>query len=189
MKERILLRMFGRPQGLLGRLGGLIMARANRKFAAEIVAFLGIEASERVLEIGFGPGVGIGFLARAAPEGRVAGIDLSEAMVAQASARNAAAIESGVVVLRHGTAERMPFEDEAFNTALAINSLQVWPDPAAGLREIRRVLRGGGRIALAFTPYSGRAKAGLVEMLAAGGFEDAQLVDLAHGFCALGRKP
>ena len=187
--NRILLRAFGRPEGLLGRLGGVVMARTNRKFAEEIVTFLNIEASERVLEVGFGPGVGIELLARAAPEATVAGIDVSEEMVAQAAARNAAAIETGAVVLRHGTVARMPFEDEAFDTALAINSLQVWPDAAAGLREIRRVLRAGSRIALAFTPYSGQAKAGLAEMLASAGFEDAHLVDLAHGFCASGRKP
>ena len=34
----------------------------------------------------------------------------------------------------------MPFEDEAFDLALAINSMQVWPDRVAGLREIRRVI-------------------------------------------------
>ena len=183
------MRMFGRPEGLLGRLGGIILARGNRKFAEETVAFLKVEASERVLEIGFGPGVGIELITGAAPEGTVAGIDPSEEMVKQAAARNAAAIRTGAVVLRHGTVERMPFEDKAFDTVLAINSMQVWPDVDAGLREIRRVLRAGGRLALAFTPRSGQPQAGVTELLASAGFEDALLVDLAHGFCALGRKP
>jgi ubiquinone/menaquinone biosynthesis C-methylase UbiE len=40
------------------------------------------------------------------------------------------------------------FEDDTFDKALAINSMQVWADAMAGLREIRRVLKSGGRVAL-----------------------------------------
>ena len=166
----ILMRMFGRPEGLLGRLGGIILARANRPFAQEVVALLNVRASEKILEVGFGPGVGIELLAEAAPMGRIAGIDPSKEMVRQASRRNAAAIRTGAVVLRHGTVASMPFEDEAFDTVLAINSMQVWPDAAAGLREIRRVLAEGGRVALAFTPNSGQPRAGVTEMLSSAGF-------------------
>jgi ubiquinone/menaquinone biosynthesis C-methylase UbiE len=186
LKDRIFMRMFGRPQGLPGRLGGLILARSNRRFAEEIVAFLQIEPSDRVLEVGFGPGVAIGFLASAAAG--VAGIDVSKEMVEQARARNAAAIGVGAVELRHGTVAGMPFEDDAFDLALAINSMQVWPDVQAGLHEIRRVLRAGGRVALAFTPRSGRARAGVTEMLRAAGFQEARLAELRGGFSALAQK-
>jgi ubiquinone/menaquinone biosynthesis C-methylase UbiE len=186
--ERILMRMFGRPEGLLGRLGGVILARSNRKFAQEVVAFLNIRASEKVLEVGFGPGVGIELLARAATKGRIAGIDPSEEMIKQAAARNAAAIRTGAVDLRRGTVDSMPFEDNAFDVVLAINSMQVWLDVDAGLREIRRVLRPGGRTALAFTPRSGQPRAGVAERLEAAGFTDARLVELRGGFCALARK-
>lgn len=189
LKDRILMRMFGRPQGLAGRLGGLILARGNRPLAEEFVAFLDVQPTDRILEIGFGPGVAIELLAKAAPGVRVAGIDVSQEMVEQARARNAAAIRAGAVDLRHGTVERMPFEDEAFDLALAINSMQVWPDRVAGLREIRRVLRPGARVALAFTPRSGQPRAGVTESLESAGFENASLAELRGGFCALARKP
>jgi hypothetical protein len=39
---RILLRMFGRPQGVLGRLGGIIMARMNRNLAGRTIALLDV---------------------------------------------------------------------------------------------------------------------------------------------------
>jgi ubiquinone/menaquinone biosynthesis C-methylase UbiE len=185
----ILLRMFGRPTGVLGRIGGLILARFNRDFAEEIVALLDVHAAERVLEVGFGPGVGIELLASAASMGKVAGIDPSKEMVEQASARNAAAIRPGAVDLHQGSVESMPFEDSSFDTALAINGMQVWPDVPAGLREICRVLTGGGRVALGFTPNSRQPKAGVVELLSAAGFEAARLVDLRGGFCALAQKP
>jgi ubiquinone/menaquinone biosynthesis C-methylase UbiE len=186
--QRILMRMFGRPEGVLGRLGGIILARANRSFAEEIVDLVQVGPSHKVLEVGFGPGVGIELLARAAIMGRVAGIDPSEEMVRQASARNAAAIATGAVDLRRGAVERMPFEARTFDTAIAINSMQVWTDAAAGLGEIRRVLTAGGLVALGFTPNSGQPRAGVTERLASAGFEQARLVELRGGFCALGRK-
>jgi ubiquinone/menaquinone biosynthesis C-methylase UbiE len=83
----------------------------------------------------------------------------------------------------------LPFADSSFDKALAINSMQVWSDAIAGLREVRRVLKPGGRIALAFTPYSGQPNKGLAEALAASGFSGARVVEGVEGFCALAIKP
>jgi ubiquinone/menaquinone biosynthesis C-methylase UbiE len=185
----ILMRMFGRPKGILGRLGGIVMARMNQKCAAWVIDLLGIQPNDSVLEVGFGPGVGIELLARLVSGGYVAGIDPSEEMIEQAKARNVKAIESGRVDLRYGSAESLPFEGNTFTKALAINSMQVWPDAVAGLREMQRVMKPGGRIALGFTPYSGQSKNGLPEMLTAAGFTEAHLVEAEEGFCALAIKP
>ena len=76
-------------------------------------------------------------LSKLASTGHIAGIDPSQEMVAQARARNAAAIESGRVDLRRSSVESLPFGYGTFDKALAINSTQVWPDPSAGLREKR----------------------------------------------------
>src|SRR5262245_66119681 len=98
--KRILMRMFGRPQGSLGRLGGIIMARANQKMAGWAIDQLGVRPSDRVLEVGFGPGVGIQVLAALASSGRVVGVDSSKEMVEQARARNETAIGAGREQLR-----------------------------------------------------------------------------------------
>lgn len=185
----ILMRMFGRPEGMLGRLGGMVMARMNRQAAAWGIGLLGLRANERVLEIGFGPGVAIELLARAAPDIRIAGIDPSCEMVGQAGRRNATAIARNAVDLRRGSADDLPFDDDSFDAALAINSLQVWPDAMAGLREIRRVTKPGGRVALVFTPRSGQARGGITELLSDAGFAEARLVEGDPGFAALARRP
>ena len=185
----ILMRLFGRPEGMLGKLGGTVMARMNRPAAAWGIEVLAPRPGEKVLEIGFGPGVAIELLARAAPDIRVAGIDPSSEMVGQAARRNAAAIALHAVDLRRGSADDLPFDGDSFDAALAINSLQVWPDAMAGLREIRRVLRPGGRVALVFTPRSGQARAGIKKLLTDAGFAEARRVESDPGFAALARKP
>src|SRR5262245_7776189 len=98
--QSLSMRAFGRPKGVLGKLGGVIMAWTNRAIAARVVELLNIQPSDRVLEVGFGPGVGIQLLAEKATSGEVAGIDCSEEMVEQATARNAAAVEHGRVELQ-----------------------------------------------------------------------------------------
>lgn len=185
----LLLRAFGRPQGLLGKVGGVIMARTNQRCAAWVVNLLDVQPEDRVLEVGFGPGVGIELLARSARDGYVAGVDCSEEMVAQATDRNLRAIERGRVDLRHGSVASRPFADHTFDKALAINSMQVWPDARAGLRELQRVMKTGGRLALGFTPHSGQAKSGLSEMLTEAAFTDTHVVETELGFCVLAIAP
>src|SRR5215472_1036547 len=131
----ILMQMFGRPHGALGRLGGIIMARTNEDCGAWVV-----------LEVGFGPGVVIRRVADLAA--RAAGVDLSPEMVEQARARNADAVRNHRVDLRRGSVDSLPFGRDTFDKTLAINSMQVWSNAVAGLREMHRVTKPGGRIAL-----------------------------------------
>jgi ubiquinone/menaquinone biosynthesis C-methylase UbiE len=181
--------MFGRPQGILGRLGGVIMARMNEACGVWVIELFEVGPTDRVLEVGFGPGVVIQHLSKSASAGYVAGIDQSREMVEQARARNAIAVQNGRVDLRHGSVESLPFDNDSFDKALAINSMQVWRDAISGLREMRRVMKSGGRIALGFTPYSGQPNQGLTEKLVAAGFTDAPVMEKDNCFGALATKP
>jgi ubiquinone/menaquinone biosynthesis C-methylase UbiE len=165
------------------------MARMNADCGAWVSDLLEVGPNDRVLEVGFGPGVIIQRLAELAAAGHVAGVDQSREMVEQARARNATAIRDGRVDLRHGSVENLPFDDDSFDKALAINSMQVWSQAMAGLREVRRVMKPDGRIALGFTPYSGQPNKGLAEALTAAGFREAHVVEGDQGFCALATKP
>ncbi|HVW63855.1 MAG TPA: class I SAM-dependent methyltransferase [Nitrosospira sp.] len=187
--HRILMHMFGRPAGLLGRLGGAIMARMNRPFAAWVIGLLDLKPDDEVLEVGFGPGAGIELLAKSVRSGHIAGVDASRTMTGQARARNAKAIESGQVDLRYGFAENLPFDRDIFTKVLAINSMQVWPDAMAGLREVKRVMTPGGKIALGFTIHSGQSRSEVPELLAAAGFAEIRIAETEQGFCVLAVKP
>ena len=163
------------------------MARTNADCGAWVTDLLEIGPCDSVLEVGFGPGVIIQRLSKLA--GHIAGIDPSQEMVAQARARNATAIKDGRVDLRRGSVEHLPFDDNAFDKGLAINSMQVWPDSAAGLKEMRRVTKPGGRVVLGFTPYSGQQNEDLTQTLTAAGFTKATVVEKDRWFCALALKP
>lgn len=143
---------FRLPRGLVGRLAGHIMARSNRELNAWVPETLAPRATDRLLEIGFGPGTLIAELARLFPEAVIFGVDPSPEMLLQARRRNLAAIRRGRVVLRHGTAEALRFPEAHFDRACAVNVSSLWVDPVAALREIRRVLKPGGVLGLAQQP-------------------------------------
>jgi Methylase involved in ubiquinone/menaquinone biosynthesis len=187
--QALLMRAFGRPQGILGRLGGAIMARANANFGAWVSSLLDVGRTDTVLEVGFGPGVVIQRLSALAVEGHVAGIDVSREMLEQARARSAMAIRRGRVDLRQGSVENLPFADASFDKALAVNSMQVWPDTAAGLREIWRILKPGGKIALGFSVHSGQSREGLTDRVEAAGFKNVRVETAQNGFCVVATKP
>jgi ubiquinone/menaquinone biosynthesis C-methylase UbiE len=118
----------------------------------------------------------------------VAGVDASPEMLRQATQRNAETISDGRVELHRGPADQLPFEDGSFDKVMAINSMQVWPDASAGLLEIRRVLKAGGALALAFTSYSGQSSQGVPDIVTAAGFADCRLVETDNAFCVLATR-
>lgn len=187
--QAVLRRMFGQPEGLLGRVGGVVMARMNAACGAWVVGLLDIDRFDRVLEVGFGPGAIIRILSQRASRGYVVGVDLSREMVRQAERRNAAAIRSGRVALQQGTVDNLPFADASFDKVLSINSLQLWGDVFTGLKEIRRVMRPGGRLALGFTPQARQASKGLAETVVAAGFARPKLLHRDGSFCVLATRP
>jgi ubiquinone/menaquinone biosynthesis C-methylase UbiE len=157
LKQRLIaqvVRQFGRPHGVTGRVAGWVMAHrgSNRQRNFWVVSLLDVQPTDRVLEIGFGPGLAIAELARRASRGRVYGIDHSEVMVRQASRRNAAAIRAERVELLYASVDRLPRFDEPLDAIVAVNSVGFWSNPTEQLSELRSLLRPGGRIALASQP-------------------------------------
>jgi ubiquinone/menaquinone biosynthesis C-methylase UbiE len=144
---------FCQPQGVVGRLGGRLMS-LDHDLPAWVVDLLEVEPSNSVLEVGSGPGVGLSLAATKAHQGWVVGVDPSPTMLAMAQRRNRTQIEAARIALRLGKADDLAFEDATFDKAMTMNSLHLWPDPVAGLGEMRRTLRPGGRIAVAITRFS-----------------------------------
>jgi ubiquinone/menaquinone biosynthesis C-methylase UbiE len=151
-----IVRQFGRPRGAAGNVAGWVMAHrtSNRRRNRWVASLLDVQPTDRVLEIGFGPGLAVAELSRrVGASGHVYGIDHSDVMLRQATRRNAAAIRAGRVTLIQGTVEELPHAlDGPFDAIVAVNSLGFWTAPAERLHALRRRLAPGGRIAIASQP-------------------------------------
>jgi protein-L-isoaspartate O-methyltransferase len=87
---RVGLAQFHHPTGLGGHLAGWIMSRRPSNVARNrwAVQLLEVQPSERVIELGCGPGVAVAALATRAVRGLVVGVDHSQVMIRQARRRN-----------------------------------------------------------------------------------------------------
>ncbi|RZQ60405.1 class I SAM-dependent methyltransferase [Amycolatopsis suaedae] len=164
----VLDRAFGHPRGLLGRLGGGMMARGNAATEHHVVGVAGLTGTETVLVVGPGPGVGLA--AAAARAAVVIGVDPSAAMLDACRQRC-----GDEVTLRRGTAEHTGLADDSVDVVLSVNNVQLWDDREAGFAELRRVLRPGGRLVLsAHEKWLPLPRHELADEVAAAGFTDLQ---------------
>jgi ubiquinone/menaquinone biosynthesis C-methylase UbiE len=155
---------FGNPRGFVGQLVGLSMLADNKERITYTLQVLNPQPYDHILEIGFGPGWAIQQLSKSVTCGFIAGIDISQVMLEQASKRNADAIQARQVELRLGSVTAIPYPDASFTKALVINSLHHWPEPETdGLAEIKRVLRPGGSLTLAEQPHHTDDAEGLLD--------------------------
>lgn len=129
------------------------MGRYSVRLAPLFADFAGIEPGQRVLDVGAGTGALATELARRGA--RVAAVDPSPGFVA-ALERRLPGIETHAA-----PAEELPWDDETFDAALAQLVVTFMQDAPAGIREMHRVVRAGGAVALCMWDRTG------MEMLAA----------------------
>jgi arsenite methyltransferase len=140
---------FAQPHGMVGRL--IVAPWLNcisRAMNRLVLEQLQVGRDDDVLEIGFG-GAALLTALRKATRGQVTGVDLSASMVARARRRF-----RGVdrVAMHQASVDALPLADASVDKACSVNSLYFWPDPATGFRELARVVRPGGLLAVAFEP-------------------------------------
>ena len=198
-----LVQQFGKPSGPLGVLAGLIMRvrPSNRLRNLRTLELLDIRPGDRVLEVGFGPGLAVARAAELATAGKVVGIDHSELMLRHATRRNAEAIRTGRVELLLGSADALPRLEGRFDKVLTVNVYMFWEDPVSVLGGLRQVMKPGGGIAITLQPRRRGATADdtraagerIAQSLRAAGFGEVrtEILEMAPvaAACALGRVP
>jgi SAM-dependent methyltransferase len=168
-----------------------------------------IESDFTILDVGCGGGRTIHTLAASASEGKIYGVDHSEASVAAARRTNAGGIAAGHVDVRQASVSRLPFTDTTFDIVSAVETHYYWPDPAADMREILRVMKPGACFVLIAETYRGERLEKLLaipmkllraryftiqehrELLEAAGFVDVAIdVEKKKGWiCGVARRP
>lgn len=152
-----------RPHGWLGPIMGRLLDRANQRLNAQVIGMLDPRPGERILEIGFGGGVGLSLLQARCPAARIAGAEISTPMLAGARRRFRSAMAAGTMELCEASVERLPWPDDSFDGAYTVNTIYFWPDAMAGLREIHRVLRPSGRLILGVAAQATLQRAGFAD--------------------------
>ncbi len=149
--DSLLRSQFGKPSGLFGRLlMGPILNLSNTRLLNAAVALLDAEPTDRILDIGFGGGHSLVALAASAAGAAIVGVDYSREMVDSAVRMIRDRRLDDRVSVKWGNVAKLPFRAGTFHKVLTVNSLYYWPDLAANLREVGRVMKHGGRIAVGF---------------------------------------
>ncbi len=176
-----LLSQSGRPRGWFGRTLVRGMNLGHSGLTRWGLSKVEIPEHATVLDIGCGGGRTVERLASVARDGKAVGIDYSEDAVAVARKRNKQLIVSGRVEVLHGTVSSIPFPDATFDCVTAVESYYFWPDMAADLAEVRRVMKPKGQLVIIAGTYRGSKfdkrnmkliRVGNMKCFSAGEFED-----------------
>jgi len=124
------------------------MGRYSRVLATQVVEAAGLVRGEKALDVGCGPGPLTGALAAVLGADHVAAVDPSPPFVAACRGRFPGAR------VELASAEALPFEAEAFDAVLSQLVVNFMTDALAGVVEMGRVTRPGGRIVAAVWDYS-----------------------------------
>ena len=152
--RRNIVSQFKDPHGLFGMIAGFIMANRPSNIERNIwtLDLLALEPGDRLLEVGFGPGIAIEAASKVITEGFIVGIDHSEVMLEQSRQRNSQAIKQGAVSLFLGTVETLPRFDQPFTKICSANVVQFWSEPVNVFKKLKAMLASGGVIATTYMP-------------------------------------
>ncbi|HJT68590.1 MAG TPA: class I SAM-dependent methyltransferase [Terriglobales bacterium] len=197
-----------RPRGLLGRFVLWNMNSRHSRVTDWGLSHVAIRPSDVVLDVGCGGGRTVAKLAAIAAQGKVCGVDFSPASVAMARNLNTQGIAAGRVDIREASVSQLPFADGTFDVVTAVETHFWWPDLKNDMREVFRVVKPAGAIAVIaeiyrgantataqlaekYIPLSGMALLSADEhreLLHHAGFTDVQIFTQKSWICATGKK-
>jgi SAM-dependent methyltransferase len=144
-----------KPSGWLGRRVARTMNLSHAPLTGWGLGHVRIEPGWRILDVGCGGGRTMQTMAEQVPDGHVDGVDYSLASAAMARQTNADLIRAGRASVQEASVSRLPFPDESFDLVTAVETHYYWPDFPNDLREVRRVLKPGGRLLIIAETYRG----------------------------------
>src|SRR5215831_15159154 len=192
-----------RPSAFWSFVVGWLRPRRNRQLIEWTISVLDLQPTDRVLEIGSGSGLGLQLAATCCTIGLVAGVDSDPAMVRRSRKHNALNMTYGRVFIREGSVSNLPYPDASFDKVFSINSVQTWASQLGDLKEVRRVLKPGGRLFIVRQPLGAKNRheqdqmrediqQRLPQQIALAGFDvigkEVRLMTPVSAYCVVGSK-
>jgi SAM-dependent methyltransferase len=198
-----------KPTGRLGRFLIRTMNIRHYPMTDWGLSHLAIGKQDTILDVGCGGGGAVHKLARIAANGKVYGIDYSNESVTVSRRTNKPFIQMGRVEIQQGSVSCLPFSDSIVDLVTAVNTHNYWPDVVAGMQEILRVLKPGGKLIIIGSVYKGgkddkrnQKYAELIEiafpsvnelreLFLRAGYSEVQMFEKYHRgwMCGIGGKP
>jgi ubiquinone/menaquinone biosynthesis C-methylase UbiE len=136
-------RQFGNPTGFGGKISTLIMNCLNRKLYRAVVENLNTQATDTILDIGFGNGYLVRRLSNENLQ-KMYGVEISPDMLKVTTDKSWKKIEQGKIELFLADVQNLPFENALIDKIYTINTVYFWQDINKGFAEIKRVLKPNG---------------------------------------------
>ena len=135
---------FKKPSGLFGIFTSNIMIKGNLSRYSLLIKDLDIQPLDKILEIGYGPGVGIELIAEACNSCTIHGIDFSKLMYKRATKRNKKHIESNKVLLKYGDILDNQTDKDNYDKIFCLNVVYFWDDLQKPFEKIGSLLKNSG---------------------------------------------
>lgn len=150
MKYHKLVENAVKPEGFWGNMMIRSMNKGHSDLTDWALCHIDIQKDDIVLDVGCGGGKTVGKLCGMVGNGKVYGIDYSELCIKKAEKLNHKNVICGKAVLCKASVSALPFEDDKFDFVTAVETYYFWPDKLNDLKEIKRVLKPGGKLLLVF---------------------------------------
>jgi len=146
-------RQVKKPTRFVGRLFARLMNDSHSALTDWGLAHIEIAKSATILDVGCGGGRTMEKLAHIAAS--IYGVDYASGSIGESQSHNKRLIAEGRVHVERASVSQLPFGNDFFDVATAIETQYYWPDVANDMREILRVLKPGGHLMIVAESYKG----------------------------------
>jgi cyclopropane fatty-acyl-phospholipid synthase-like methyltransferase len=144
MLKEFIAAQFKKPSGLFGLFSSNIMIKGNKAHYERLIKDLDLQPDDKLLEIGYGPGVGINMIARACGSCTIHGIDFSKLMYRRARKYNKLYIDNDAMVLQQGDFLRTAVVSNEYDKIFCLNVVYFWNDLEEPFKKVLSLLKTGG---------------------------------------------
>lgn len=139
---------YKKPEGQLGEELLDQMDQDHTPIALWSYTNMDVKQDDTLLDIGCGSGLNIKRLHEKSPKAKTYGVDYSTTSVKKSIIMNQEEVDEGNIIIRQANVLDMPFDDEQFDIITAFSTVFFWPDIINAFKEVKRVLKTGGRFCI-----------------------------------------